>query len=305
MNSKINELLRDLRTDNSSGASELIDKSLIIIQKYLESILNERTPIKSEFLELASQIIYSRPSMAPLINTIGFLIGDIQTIDKKHIKERLEHLAKYRNQKMDSLKEYFKTLFEQLYNPGLKIMLISHSSTINTLFSNCKERNIKFYVLESRPLLEGRRTAEYFSKNFRTTLIIDSAMGKVISEIDVVLLGIDSILSDGAIINKIGTHPLAIMAHEYNKEVYAIGDSFKYNLRSHFGQDIKIQMKPLDEVYEIGGKNENLTVKNYYFDKTPSQYITRIVSDLGIHTPSTFLKKVKKSLNIDWIESFI
>jgi translation initiation factor 2B subunit (eIF-2B alpha/beta/delta family) len=305
MKSKIKNLLEDLRQDNTSGARELTKRSLNIIQTYLTPISNEEKDITSEMKKLASKIIDSRPSMAPLINTMGYLVGDMNIITKKLILKRLKQFSEYREEQMNSLEGHFRTLFDRLYKPDIKIMLISHSSTVNAVLSNYKEKAITFYVLESRPLLEGQRTAEYFSKDFQTNLIADSAMGKFIEEIDVVLVGIDSILRDGSIVNKIGTYPLAVLALENNKRVYAVGDSFKYNLRSHFGQKINIEQKPSAEIYEGANKNENLSVKNYYFDKTPPQYITGIISDLGIHTPLNFLEEVKKSLNIEWFNAFI
>lgn len=305
MKAKIKEMLQELRRDNTSGAREMIEKSLNIIQTYLTLISNEEKDIRRELKKLASKIISSRPSMATLIDTMGYLMGDKSINTKKLILKRLEQFSAYREGQMNALEGHFRTLIDRLYKPNIKIMLISHSSTINAVLSNYKEKTITFYVLESRPLLEGQRTAEYFSKDFQTNLIADSAMGKFIDDIDIVLVGIDSILKDGSIVNKIGTYPLAVLALENNKRVYAVGDSFKYNLRSHFGQKINIEEKPSAEIYEGANKNENLSVKNYYFDITPPQYITGIISDLGVHTPLDFLEEVKKSLNIQWFNEYI
>ena len=95
----------------------------------------------------------------------------------------------------------------------MQIMLISYSSTIITQLTGLKDYSLELFVLESRPLFEGRRTAEILSKYFKTHLIIDAAMGKFIKEVDFVLIGIDSIQKNGSIINKIGTYPLAVLAN--------------------------------------------------------------------------------------------
>jgi len=304
MNSIIKDKLKNLKEDNSSGASELIDKSIIILKDYLNTISNENKEINKEIIELVKEIIQSRPSMAPLINTIGYLIGDMKTINKKNLLDRMEQLSKYRGTQMNLLKSHFKKFFNTLYEPPLKIMLISHSSTINSLLSSYKERDLIFYVLESRPLLEGRKTAEFFSQDFETHLIVDAALGKFMKEIDAVLVGIDSILKDGSLINKIGTYPLAMLSKINDKKFYAVGDSFKYNLRSHFGQKINIEKKPIKEIYEKE-INENLKLENYYFDITPAKYIDKIISDLGILQPLKFVNKVKSSLPINWFKVFI
>ncbi len=303
MNSIIKQKLKDLKEDNSSGARELIDKSIKIIKVFLDTISNEKKEIYKEFIELAIEIIHSRPSMAPLINSMGFLIGDMKIINKKNLLERIKQFFNYRENQMKSLKNHFKTLFNNLYKPSLNIMLISHSSTINTLFSSYKDSDLVFYVLESRPLLEGRKTAELFSQDFETHLIVDAAIGKFMKKINVVFVGIDSILKNGSIVNKIGTYPLAVLSKINDKEFYAIGDSFKYNLRSHFVQKIVIEKKPVKEVYD-NQISENLSVNNYYFDITPSDYISKIISDLGILKPLQFINKITTYLPIDWFKAF-
>jgi translation initiation factor 2B subunit (eIF-2B alpha/beta/delta family) len=304
MNSIIKDKLRDLKQNKSSGASELIEKSIIILKDYLTTISNETKEINKEITELAREIIQSRPSMAPLINTVGYLIGDVKRINKKNLLDRMEQFSKYRGTQMNLLKSHFKTYFNTLYKPPLKIMLISHSSTINSLLSSYKDRDLVFYILESRPLLEGQKTAEFFSQYFETHLIIDAAIGKFMKEIDAVFVGLDSVLKDGSIINKIGTYPLAVLSKVNDKKFFAVGDSFKYNLRSHFGQKISIVKKHIKEVYE-NEITENLKVENYYFDITPAKYINKIISDLGVLQPLKFIDKVKSSLPIDWFKVLI
>ncbi|MFW9989761.1 MAG: hypothetical protein ACFFC3_14000, partial [Candidatus Odinarchaeota archaeon] len=186
-----------------------------------------------------------------------------------------------------------------------KIMLISYSSTIINLLLREKDIDFEIFVLESRPLLEGRRVAEILSLYFKTHLIIDAAIGYFINEIDVILIGADSILKDGSIINKIGTFPLTLLAHNQKIDVYVVCDSFKYNLKSHYDQMVKILEKPINEVYDKVITNKLLEVHNYYFDITPPNYVSGIISDLGVLSISDFLEEVKKILPINWYKYII
>lgn len=198
----IQDLLRELREDNTSGANEFIDKALALIEFQLSITHDPRKDIKEEIEILSKQIIDARPSMAPLINTIGYLINDLKRVHKNIIEERLIQFQIDREKKKESLESFFHIFLEENRRDPLKIMLISYSSTILNLLLNNKDFSIEIYVLESRPLLEGQKIAETLSSHFKTHLIIDAAIGTFIDEIDFVLIGVDSILKDSSVINR-------------------------------------------------------------------------------------------------------
>jgi translation initiation factor eIF-2B subunit delta len=243
--------------------------------------------------------------MAPLINTVGYLINGLDSYTKYEIIKRIEALYKVKNIITQNLEKEFQNFLMKKSIKRPKIMLISYSSTILSLLKKNNNQNFLIYILESRPLCEGKNVAEILSSSFETHLIIDAAMGKFIKDIDFVLVGIDSILKNGSIVNKIGTYPLACIAKEHKKEVFGVGDSFKYNLKSHFNHKISIEDKPINEVYDRKIPNELFKVHNYYFDITPPQFISGIISDLGTLTPDQFIKEIKNKLPLDWFNEFI
>ncbi len=301
----IQKIIRELKEDNTSGASEFIDKSLEIIITQLEQVTDPYKDIKEDLIYLLKQIIDTRPSMAPLINTMGYLIHDLEKITKIVIEERLSEFKSYREKIIKALEFAFQILLKENKKIPLKIMLISYSSTIINLLLKNKEFEFEIYVLESRPLLEGQRVAEILSLHFKTHLIIDCAMGNFIDDIDIVLIGVDSILKDGSIISKVGTFLLALLASTRKVKVYAVCDSYKYNLKSHYGYSVLIKEKPIREVYDKEIINKFLEVHNFYFDITPPEYISGIISELGILTIKEFLEKVKKVLPIEWFKYFL
>lgn len=302
---KISKLLSELRKNSLSGASELIFKALDIIRFQLKLVEDPNKNIEGKMVDLIVKIINSRPSMASLINTMGYIIQCSETLNKRSIEERINQFEKERIRRNIALEKNFKEFLSIKAKLHRKILLISYSSTIVNLLLKYNNYDMEIYVLESRPLLEGQKTAEILSQYFKTHLIIDAAIGKFIDQIDLVLIGVDSILKDGSIINKIGTYPLALLAKISKKSVYAVCDSFKYNLRSHFGEKILIEQKPSNEIYNKERKYENLEVHNYYFDTTPSKYITGIISDYGILRIHDFLEKVRQDLPIEWFKYFI
>lgn len=293
----------EIRNDNISGAHELALKAINAIENQIDLIEDQKKDIKDLIYKLSYRLINARPSMAPLINSVGYIISSTDKFTKESMTRVLRSYYKYQAIKIDSLEQNFNQFLSNTDISDPKIMLISYSSTIQNLLLKHNDIPFTFYILESRPLLEGQKVAKELSKHFKTHLIIDAAMGKFITKIDMVLIGIDSILKDGSIINKIGTYPLSLLSKSNGKPVYAIGDSFKYNLRSHFGLDVKIAEKPTNEVFE--GVNPNFYVENYYFDITPPEYIHSIISDLGLLSLPDFIKRIKDDLPISWFKKFI
>lgn len=297
--------IHDLKTDKTSGASELIEIALEILEAYLHTIKDPNMDIKEVIFEISKELFNVRPSMAPIINTIGYLIHDLEFVSKQTLLEKLKTFPAERLRIDNALTTSFHSFLDRFEGKKLNVMLLSYSTTIIKHLKENTKNNFTFYVLESRPLLEGRRTAEILSSNFETHLITDSAMGKFIKKVDIVLLGIDSILRDGSIVNKIGSYPLACIAAANNKNVYAVGDTFKYNLKSHYSQKIIVEQKPIYEVYSKKIKKELFKVHNLYFDITPSNYFKEIISDLGILTMPEFLEEIKKAIPLEWFKSFL
>jgi translation initiation factor eIF-2B subunit delta len=308
LSKKIQAKLIELREDNTSGANELINKALNIVKYQIELLSDKSEDFQDKILELTKEILKSRPSMAPLINMMGYLLQNLEVITKKDILIRIQQFVLDKFDMEKTLERNFTDFILENIKDLNKIMLISYSSTIirllNTL-KDLKDCDIELFIMESRPLFEGQKTAEILSSNFQTHLFVDAAIGKIMDEMNLVLVGIDSILTDGSIINKIGTFPLAIVANESGIEVYAVGESLKYNLNSHFGLKVEIEEKPSDQVFKPENSEKHIIVHNYYFEITPPKYITGIISDLGVLKPQTFVKKAKKILPIDWFQKFL
>jgi translation initiation factor 2B subunit (eIF-2B alpha/beta/delta family) len=295
--------INEIKFDISSGANELALKSIKIFDNQLQLIKNPNMDIKKLIFKLAKKLINARPSMAPLINSIGYIINSADNFTKNSLNPIIQTYFKAQSIKKKLIEQNFEKLLAKTNLSEPRIMFISYSSTILELILKIEDISFICYVLESRPLLEGRKVAQKLSKKYETHLIVDAAMGKFIHDIDMVFIGIDSILRDGSIVNKIGTYPLSVVAKSNTKPVYAIGDSFKYNLRSHFDMPVEILEKPKSEIFDVN--DPKLYIENYYFDITPPEYIDGIISDLGILLITEFLNEIENVLPINWFKKFI
>jgi translation initiation factor 2B subunit (eIF-2B alpha/beta/delta family) len=269
---RIKITLAELRDDNQSGASQLVEKAINILLSQLDVLSDSDDRISSILKQLAMNLMNSRPSMAPIMNMMGYLFSNVKEASKNDWLRVLHEFGNYREVQKESLIRAFDTFIQDNCQRTTCFMLNSYSSTILELFKHYTNWDFEFLILESRPLFEGQGTAKMLSKHFSTKLIIDAAMGKYMNQVDHVLIGTDSVLRDGSVINKIGTYPLACIAKAHNKEVHVVGDKFKYNLRSHFNQNVTIDKKPPIEVYNAL-EDDVFGVENYYFDITPPEYL--------------------------------
>jgi methylthioribose-1-phosphate isomerase len=156
---------------------------------------------------------------------------------------------------------------------------------IRTAFQRGKK--ISVIATETRPKLQGARltTYELMKEDIPVTLITDGAVGYFMRRkmIDKVIVGADRIVRD-AVINKIGTFTIAVLAKEHGIPFYVAAPKSTFDLTSR-SADIVIEERKPEEVTCIGSVRiapEGVSVLNPAFDVTPLDYVTAIVCESGI-----------------------
>ena len=148
-------------------------------------------------------------------------------------------------------------------------------------------KKIKVIATETRPLLQGARLTVYELKRdgIPVKLITDSMVGFVIQKkmVNKVVVGADRIVKD-AIINKIGTFGIAVIAHEYKVPFYVVAPKSTFDLNKK-SQEIIIEERKQEEVTHFDSKlivPSGVKVFNPAFDITPYKYVSAIVHEDGI-----------------------
>lgn len=86
---------------------------------------------------------------------------------------------------------------------------------------------------EGRPDRTGLRFSNELAQlGIPVKLLIDSAVGYTMDEVDMVFVGADGVVESGGIINMMGTFQIALVAHSMNKPVYVAAESYKVLLLS-------------------------------------------------------------------------
>ncbi|KAH0568246.1 translation initiation factor eIF-2B subunit alpha [Cotesia glomerata] len=168
---------------------------------------------------------------------------------------------------------------------GCKILTHSKSRVVLLALKEAAANNKIFhvYVTRSAPDNIGEEMYDNLKKlGVSCTLILDSAIGYVMEQVDMVMVGAEGVAESGGIINKIGTYTLAMCAKEIKKPLYVLTESFKFSRIYPLNQiDLSDEFK-----YTTSTRVKNLKNEHPLVDYTPPQYINLLFTDLGILTPS-------------------
>ena len=279
--------IRDMRVRGAgriarAGATALADYAASYEGRSLEEFRND--------LRKASEVILgSRPTAVSLWNGVHYTLRGISSA---------ETFEAARDSVIANGKE-FVTNSEQAVQRIARIgakrikdgdVLMTHcnsSVAIGVILEAVRQgKDIKVYATESRPWRQGILTVNDLSKGgVDTTLIIDSAVRSVMSRVDRVFVGADTITSSGSLINKIGTSQVAMAANEARAEVNVCSETYKFSPKTMFGDTVTIEERDISEVVRPGEIPENVRVFNPVFDTTPAKYIDNIITEVGIMSP--------------------
>jgi len=156
-------------------------------------------------------------------------------------------------------------------------------------------KKIKVIATETRPLLQGARLTAYELKrdSIPVTLITDSMVGYVMHKglVNCVVVGADRIVQD-AVINKIGTFTVAVLAKEHGMPFYVAAPKSTFDLKRKAADVIIEERNPI-EVTRIGSQQiatSGVNVLNPAFDVTPLKYVSAIICESGIYRKKDFTK---------------
>jgi translation initiation factor 2B subunit (eIF-2B alpha/beta/delta family) len=195
-------------------------------------------------------------------------VGDVRDIASK-ASDRLREVARENIQ---------KTVLHasQAVAEGAAVLTHSYSETCLKALVSCVGKKITVFATESRPLFEGRKMAAGLKKGgVEVTLITDAEAGHFVRECQMVLVGADSVLSDGSVVNKMGTYLIALAAKDSDIPFRVACDSWKFRLEG--GVPEPEEKSP----QELGSGPSGTALRNVYFDVTPGRLVTSIITEQG------------------------
>lgn len=153
-------------------------------------------------------------------------------------------------------------------------IVLTHSASSAVFSALARVARVRVIATESRPKLEGVRQARRLSRSgIDVELIVDSAAGIHLARAGFLLTGADAITRDG-VVNKIGTSMLVRAAMDHGVPRYAVCGSDK--ILPPGAVLPPEHPKPASEIAR------GIPASNYYFDETPLDWWTGIVTENGL-----------------------
>lgn len=214
-------------------------------------------------------------------------------------------LAKTRNKKTFAAasrwaQNYFVDAEKKIIAHGLKkiksgtIYTHCHSSTVTHLIIAAKKSGKKIRVCntETRPLLQGRKTATELAKaGIHVDYYDDDAMKTAILRSGLILLGADAV-TPKSVYNKIGSSLVGEYARVHHIPLYICTNALKFDPATLKGKKEIIEERNPAEVWKNAPRGVH--IHNPAFDAIDGKNVTGVISELGIHPLPVFVKAVKK-----------
>ena len=258
----------------------------------------ELSDFRVELDRSAAELTATRPTAVSLSNAIGLVsrsAAKARTVGEA--RELVSRAAADFARDSDTAVERLAIVAASKVPKGAKGLTHCNSSAaVAAIIHAHKAGGVEAFCTETRPWRQGRITVrELADAGVPVTLIVDSAVGLLMPDIDAVLVGADTVEWDGSLLNKVGTSQLACAASRNSVPFYCCAESYKFAPPSQAGKRREIELRGADEVLD-GAVLPGANVWNPVFDRTPPELITAFVTEHGQVAPAGAFDYTRKHL---------
>jgi translation initiation factor 2B subunit (eIF-2B alpha/beta/delta family) len=278
--SQLRDIFKEIKDDRNRGSRQL---TTMLLEELLIWTL-ENDSIESEHIKSICKIVATlRPEMAGVSNT-GYLLWSYyenEPDDSDPAKRFAGALRKLRAEKEQSCINLIEET-KKANLPDHDVMVFSRSSTVLMLLKEL-EGIKKAVVLHSFPGEEGIDMAEDLRGGLDVTFAYDVEAGYFLPRVDALYIGVDALLPDGSVVNKIGSRLLARSAD--STPVRAITDVWK--------------LSPIDGVTDVprypspAELATELQREHPIFETVPAKLIDTYITNRGVfHSTEDILENI-------------
>lgn len=266
----LTDKINQIRTDRSNGASQIARNALDVLKFFVQttktSTLKDFT---QEFKEVGLQLFESRPNMAPVQNLVAQAVYEVYALTEVDVVSA----KKFALSTIDTLTKQSKTAIKEsaahaalFIEDSACIASCSDSSTVCETLKLAKQQGKRFKVFVAESKTGTTRYGEVMARflesiNVDATVFPDNQIPNYVSKANCVLVGADSLLCDGSVINGLPSYELAVAAKQSNVPFYSVCETTKANTLIYLGKTVELKQG---------------------FDCVPANLVTRIITENGL-----------------------
>ncbi|KAI1090151.1 nagb/rpia/CoA transferase-like protein [Rostrohypoxylon terebratum] len=203
-------------------------------------------------------------------------------------------------------REQIATVAREYVRDDITILTHGGSRVVGTLLARAAESipgdpkrrfRVIHVVNEARRTESLRVVASLRAKGVEVATIPESAAAYSMSKVNVVLVGAEAVTANGGIISRMGTYQLALIAKARRKDFYVAAEQHK------FGKTFPVDQFDLgfdQQIFDFHARKQDEAEEDKStsrpiddpVDYTPPEFITSILSDNGVLTPSDVAKMI-------------
>ncbi|CAN0087067.1 unnamed protein product, partial [Scytosiphon promiscuus] len=175
---------------------------------------------------------------------------------------------------------------------GDVILTYGRSSLVQSILVSAqqiKRGSFRVIIVDSRPGVEGRQLADILSaEGIPCTYVLLTAISYMMKEVTKVFIGASAMMSNGAVLSRVGTAVVAMMARSHNLPIMFCCETYKFCERVQLDSIVYNELgHPDDLLSEATGDNDELKLLNLRYDLTPIKYVTLVITELGFLPPTS------------------
>ena len=252
--------------------------------------------IKTRFTYLKKQMYELKPTMATIYNSCEAIMQELdETMKVNILKEKVIHLCDNIIEQSFVAVEKVGEIGSHLIHDHDVVLMHSYSSTLMGIFQSAANDKKRFKVIctESRPLRESRNAVNVLTRlGIETMFISDASVYEFMNEADMIIMGADTLCTNGDVANKMGSAQIARLAQSCKIPVYFASELYKLDIRTLNGEKVVLERRDKCELVDEDDFKDfdHVEVINQFFDLTPASDITGIVTEFGVLHPSQMLQ---------------
>lgn len=272
--------LEELSRDNRSGAQEIAHRALhLLIDTVGDSGPAGAITYRNWLVRISRQLMGTQPSMGILFRLVNDMLWATEgaTGAAEMRQGALDYLQGYQERQAMALVALAEAASAHL-SSYRRVMTYSRSSTVVRALSQLGREKLLVYCGEGRPMYEGQTLASELGwAGIQVVMGVDMALFGWLRDVQALLIGADSLGLTG-MVNKIGTAALMRAAAEAEVPRIVLATTAKF-MPNDFIAGQNLRAGDPEEIMPV--PSSNVDVRNVYFDVTPIDLLTTVVTEKG------------------------